>query len=464
MRHNALLHSAFSRRIEALLLVAVALVALLGFAMAHARSQLAHGSSPLDGLAGAWAPPTLLIVGLYILHFVLAWRRVDVEQLILPLVGLLLSIGLLLLWRLLPPWATWQQLTRGLLPGLVAMALLAMFPGLVERLRSDWPVTSSLVGLALLVATAFAGVRDEAGARLALRLGPLPAIQTSELVKLSLIIFLGWYVESEGRAAHGRAWSLGPLRLPPIRYVIPGTLFVSLASLALVKMSDLGAILILGALFLTLLYAGLKRRVFLTMVVIGLALSLAAGIVLARYWQPPAALQLRFAAFADPWSQEPLTIDGQPTGITIAQGPGYQIQQAIYAIVDGGIAGTGIGAGTPQNVPLAHSDMIFAAVAEELGAMGGLAVLACFAILLLRILRVAMLLPAGQVFERLLLVGIAAHLFAQVFVMVGGTVDLLPLTGVTIPFLSQGGMALTVNLLEIGLVLAVAQRLEGSAV
>jgi len=212
------------------------------------------------------------------------------------------------------------------------------------------------------------------------------------------------------------------------------------------------------------LYAGLKRRVFLAMAAIGLALSLAVGIVLARYWQPPAALQLRFAAFADPWSQEPLTIDGQPTGITIAQGPGYQIQQAVYAIVDGGIAGTGIGAGTPQNVPLAHSDMIFAAVAEELGGMGGLAVLACFAILLLRILRVAMLLPAGQAFERLLLVGIAAHLFAQVFLMVGGTVDLLPLTGVTIPFLSQGGMALTVNLLEIGLVLAVAQRLEGSAV
>jgi cell division protein FtsW (lipid II flippase) len=459
MRHRTLLHRAFSRRTEALLLVAVALVALLGFAMVHARSQVARGSSPLAGLADAWAPPLALIVGLYSLHFVLAWRHVDAEQLVLPLVGLLLAIGLLLLWRLLPPWATWQQLTRGLLPGLAAIALLALFPGLVERLRSDWPVTSSVVGLVLLVATAFAGVRDEAGARLALKIGPLPAIQTSELVKLSLIVFLSWYIESEGRAAHGRVWSLGPLRLPPVRYVIPGTLFVSLAALALVKMSDLGAILILGALFAILLYVGFERRVFLTIVAIGLALSLVAGVVLARYWQLPAALQLRLAAFADPWSEEPLTIDGQPTGLTIAEGPGYQIQQAVYAIVDGGITGTGIGAGTPENVPLAHSDMIFAAVAEELGAVGALAVLACFAILLLRILRVAMLLPAGQVFERLLLVGIAAHLFAQVFVMVGGTVNLLPLTGVTIPFLSQGGVALTVNLLEIGLVLAIAQRL-----
>jgi cell division protein FtsW len=80
--------------------------------------------------------------------------------------------------------------------------------------------------------------------------------------------------------------------------------------------------------------------------------------------------------------------------------------------------------------------------------------------LLLRILRVAAMLPAGQVFERLLLVGIAGHLFAQVFVMVGGTVNLLPVTGVTVPFLSQGGMALLINLTEVGFVLTLSQRLE----
>ena len=462
MRHSALQHRAFSRPIEALLLLGVALAAFLGFTMAHVTSQLAHESRPLSGLGIAWAPPLALTLGLFALHFTFVWRRIDAEQVILPILGLLLSIGLLLLWRLLPPWATWQQITRGLIPGFVAIVLLVSFPTWVERLRHDLPVTTSIAGLVLLVATAFAGVRDEAGARLALKIGPLPAIQTSELVKLSLIVFLSWYIESEGAAAHGRVWSLGPLRLPPVRYLIPGTLFVSLATLALVKMSDLGAILILGALFVALFYAGFERRIFLTMAAIGLALSFAVAIVLASYWQPPAGLQQRLAAFRDPWSEEPLLIDGQPTGVTIAQGPGYQIQQAIYAIVDGGITGTGIGAGTPENVPLAHSDMIFAAVAEELGAMGALAVLACFGIMLLRILRIAMLLPAGQVLERLLLVGIAAHLFSQVFVMVGGTVNLLPLTGVTIPFLSQGGVALTVNLLEIGLVLAIAQRLRVS--
>jgi cell division protein FtsW len=92
--------------------------------------------------------------------------------------------------------------------------------------------------------------------------------------------------------------------------------------------------------------------------------------------------------------------------------------------------------------------------------MTGLALLVMFTILLMRILRIALLLPPGQVFERLLLVGISVHLFVQILIMVGGTVNLLPLTGVTIPFLSQGGMALMINLAELGLALAIAQRLE----
>jgi cell division protein FtsW len=89
-----------------------------------------------------------------------------------------------------------------------------------------------------------------------------------------------------------------------------------------------------------------------------------------------------------------------------------------------------------------------------------LALLAFFALIWLRTLRVAVMLPAGQVFERLLLVGISVHLFTQVFVMVGGTLNLMPLTGITVPFLSQGGVALLVNITEIGFVLAMAQRLE----
>ena len=155
-----------------------------------------------------------------------------------------------------------------------------------------------------------------------------------------------------------------------------------------------------------------------------------------------------------------ILLQGQITGVTVSDGPGYQVQQAINAVVSGGLSGSGLGFGTPQYVPLAHSDFIFAAIVEELGSIIGLAVLILFAVLLLRSARIALRLPAEQVFERLLVIGICLHFFVQILIMVGGTLDLLPITGVTIPLLSLGGMALLINLTEIGLVLSLSQRLE----
>ena len=158
-----------------------------------------------------------------------------------------------------------------------------------------------------------------------------------------------------------------------------------------------------------------------------------------------------------------IMLNGQPTGITISAGPGYQIQQAIYAVISGGIIGRGLGFGSPDYVPLAHSDFILAAIIEEFGAIIGVAVLFLFVVLLLRIFRIVSLLPSSLIFERLLLVGIGAHLFIQVFVMACGTLNLIPVTGVTIPFLSLGGVALLTNMVEVGLALAIVCRLEGVA-
>jgi cell division protein FtsW len=253
---------------------------------------------------------------------------------------------------------------------------------------------------------------------------------------------------------------LGWLRLPGVRYLVPGVLFVAMAALALVQMSDYGAVLILGVIFIAMLYAGFETRVFAAISLLGLALAVLVGLVLFSSWEIPTIIRYRFLAFRDPWSQSMILMDGLPTGVTISQGPGYQIQQSIYAVIAGGLTGRGLGLGTPAYVPLAHSDFIFSAILEELGAVTGFAVLFLFAVVLLRILRLAVLLPGGQVFERLLLTGIAVHLFTQVFVMAGGALNLLPMTGVTIPFLSLGGVALLVNLAEVGIVLSLARRLE----
>lgn len=444
----------------AALLVGMAVVSL-GFFSVSAAQAVLQGQDPVSALPGAVTPLLVIVVSTLAFHFWLRMSKLRSEPILVPAVFLLFVIGVTMIWRLRGADGVWQQLTRGYIPGLIAAAVLIARPQLVERIRR-WTLPISLIGLALPFLTAVFGVVDETGARLALKLGPLPAIQTSEIIKLTLIIFLAGFIDREGQAAEGRGRPVfGWLRMPAIQYLIPGALFVALATLALVQMSDFGAALILAVIFVTMLYAGFETRVFVTVAGAGLIFGLIAGLILSQVWEVPAVIRYRFMAFLNPWSNEMITVNGQPSGITISEGPGYQIQQAIYAVIAGGLSGTGLGFGSPYYVPLAHSDFILAAILEEFGSIVGIAMLVIFAIVFLRIFRVVLLLPRGQVFERLLVIGIGAHLFVQVLVMAGGTLNLMPLTGVTIPFVSQGGMALLVNLTEIGIVLSVLNRAEG---
>ena len=449
-----------TRFTESFLLALVFIFAMLGFGLLAIGMQVKQGANQWSGLPGALLPA--LVIGLCSagLHVLMRKRGMQVDQLILPVSMLLFTTGLLMIWRLQGASGAWQQLFKGFLPGMAVIAVLIVKPRWVERIR-QWAIPICLTGLFMLVATAFLGVVDETGSRLALQLGPLPPIQPSEVIKLALVVFLAWYIDREGKQAEGRARPfLGWLRLPPIHYFIPGVLFVVLATLALVKMSDFGAVLILAFIFAGMLFTGFETRIFLTIGAIGLTLILMVTLILSFTWEVPTVIRYRFLAFQNPWSTEVILLKGQTTGVTVSEGPGYQIQQAIDAVVSGGLSGVGLGFGTPQYVPLAQSDFIFAAIIEELGSIIGLAVLILFTVLLLRTARIALMLPTEQIFERLLVIGICIHFFVQVFIMVGGTLNLLPITGVTIPFLSQGGMALLTNLTEIGLVLSLSQRLE----
>lgn len=433
--------------------------ALSGFGMATVALNLRAARPPLASITTGLGLATLAMLPFIALHVLLRVRRLHGEQLLLPAVALLTALGLSMVWRLRGAEGVLPQL-RSLLLGAALGAALIVQPRWIERLRRA-ALPASLCGLALAILTAAFGRVDESGARLALKLGPLPALQTTELIKLALIVFLAWFAEQEGRKVEGRArLVLGWLRLPPLRYFLPGALFIGVATLALVRMADYGAVLILLILFAGILYAAFETRTFATLVGLGAALAAPVAAVLALAWRVPDVIRYRFLAFLDPWSSAPYLLRGQPTGLTVSQGPGYQIQQSIYAILSGGLTGAGLGLGSPGLVPLAYSDFIFAALVEEMGAVVGIAALAFFGVLILRIFRLAARLPANQVFERVLCAGIGIHLLAQVTVMVAGTLDLLPMTGVTIPFMSQGGMALLVNLAEVGVALALLQRLE----
>jgi cell division protein FtsW (lipid II flippase) len=449
-----------SRLVEATGLTLILVIALLGFGSVSAAPLVRQGLDPTPVLPASLGLAVLVSAPLFGFHLFLRWRGLRGEQIIWPAVSLILVVGLIMIYRLRGTDGVSQQFWRGLVPGLVAAGFLVARPHWIEKIRRMAPLIG-LIGVILPIATSLFGVIDETGARLALKLGPLPAMQTSEIIKVAMIVFLAWHVEEQGRAAEGRARPfLGWLRIPALQYFIPGILFVSVATLALVQMSDYGAVLILGSIFIAMLYAGFETRIFMAVSTIGLGLAALVGWILSLTWKVPAAIQYRFMAYLDPWSTAVITINGQPTGITISEGPGYQIQQAIYAAIAGGITGRGLGFGTPQYVPLAHSDFIFAAILEELGSIIGIALLFLFAVLIIRFSRTVLLLPTGQVFERLLLVGIGVHLFIQVFIMAGGTLNLLPVTGVTIPFLSLGGVALIVNLTEIGIALAILRRME----
>jgi cell division protein FtsW (lipid II flippase) len=446
---------------QALLLAAG--LAAAGFFSAAAARQVRLGEDPAAVFPGALTIPAVLAVVLLVFHLLLNLRGLQTEQIVWPAVSLIFVIGLVMIYRLRGVDGAMQQLLRGYIPGVMLAALFIVRPQLIETLRR-FALPIGIFGLLLPFATALFGVVDETGARLALKLGPLPAVQTTELIKLSLIIYLAWHVEQQGQAAEGRARIfLGLLRIPALPYFIPGVLFVAVATLALTLMSDYGAVLILGAIFIAILYAGFETRTFLSVAAIGLILAVLVGLVLSFTWTVPAVIQLRFLAFLNPWSTQEVVINGVPLGINISQGPGYQIQQSVYAIIAGGLSGRGIGFGSPYYIPLAHSDFIFAAILEEFGSLIGVALLFLFGVLFMRLVRIVFLLPEGQVFERLLLVGIAAHLFAQVFVMVAGTLNIIPLTGITIPFLSQGGMALMVNLTQVGIALALCFRMEAKA-
>ncbi len=448
------------RRVEAFLLVLVFLLAALGFALTGAAGRIQQRQPPLAGLLVDLLPLFLLFALFAGLNMLLYLRRSRMDQLILPLTAAIFVLGLTMIFRLRGSQGVWQQLLRGFLPGMLLAAGLIARPDITDYIRR-WTVPISAAGLLLAFATSIFGVVDETGARLSLKLGPLPAIQISEMIKLVLIIFLAWFVDREGEEVEGRSRVLfGFLRVPAVRYFIPGILFVTLATLALVKMSDFGAVPILALIFVVMLYAGFETRVFATIAAIGLTLSLLVGLVLSVAWTVPAHIQYRYLAFLNPWSTAEMVINGQPTGTTISAGPGYQIQQAIYAVIAGGVSGRGLGFGNPTFIPLAATDFIFAAVLEEMGAMIALALLAFYIILILRIFRTAVLLPRTLVFERMLLVGIGVHFFTQVLIMVGGTLNLMPMTGVTVPFLSLGGAALMINLLEVGLVLSIGQRVE----
>jgi len=405
------------------------------------------------GLTGVLAPyePAVLVIYLVTLggaHVanVLAGRRSD--QVLLPVVGLLGGISLLLMQRLPQDLVTMDvgESTLGLgevqLIWLVLAVILATTLGIVVRSDSwlrQYKYTWAAAGIGLLLLTFVFGT-DVAGQRLSLRLGPF-AGQPSELLKVILVVFLAGYLSENRPLLIEQDTRIGPIRLPPLPYLAPMVAMWAIALLIVVIQRDLGAALLFFAVFLALVYAATGR---MSLVLIGAVLFFAGSALMANIFPH---VRDRIDVWLDPFA-DPL-------------GSGYQIVQSLLAFARGGLIGVGLGEGLPMvggrpPIPAVHTDFPLAALGEELGLVGVIAILGLFFVVIERGLRIGA--AAADDFRAILATGLALVIGVQAFIIAAGNLKVLPLTGVTLPFVSYGGSSLLVNAIVVGLLLALSDR------
>lgn len=380
------------------------------------------------GLLGIWA---LCTAALHIALGRLLPRR---DPIVLPLVMLMAGWGVTLVARLAPPFALRQAIWL-VVASLAALLVALLPPDLrpLRRYRYTWLIT----GLILLAATLVFGVNPsgaEDAPRLWLGFWPI-FFQPSEILKLLLIVFLASYLAEKREIITTSSFRLGRWNLPALPYLAPMLVMWGFCMVLLVWQRDLGTASLFFLIFLAMLYVSTGQAGYL---LAGLILLGLAGI--AGYWLF-GVVRLRVDTWWNPWPE--------------ADSRAFQIVQSLLAVAAGGLLGQGVGQGSPTFVPVVHSDFVFAAIAEEWGLFGGLGVLACLALLTARALRIA----AANVqhpFHSLLAAGVGVSLGVQSLLITAGVLKLLPLTGVTLPFVSYGGSSLLTGFVMVGLLLRIS--------
>ncbi len=367
-----------------------------------------------------FSPFALLLCALMPLLLVfqaLGLRRAfpHMDQQLLIIGNFLCALGILLLCRLRPDKAVKQFIYY--LAGIVGMVVITLFLAKAKNKRSLRYV-AAVLAIGSLSLTLIIG-KETFGAKNWIDLGFF-TIQPSEFVKLALIYVLSVSL-SENRRLRGN---------------LPALLFAGFCLILIVLQKDLGAVLICFVTCLFLYYAATG-----SLGLCSLALLAAAGGAVVMYHLFD-HVQLRVAMWQNPWVSP---TDG-----------GYQIVQALVAIGSGGMAGLGLGLGSPTTIPVYDTDFIFAALCEEMGILVGLMVILLYVILFLRAGLLA--LRSRSAFDSLLCVGVLASLAAQTFLIVGGVIKMIPLTGVTLPFISYGGSSMLSSMLMLGVLQGVAEN------
>jgi cell division protein FtsW (lipid II flippase) len=260
--------------------------------------------------------------------------------------------------------------------------------------------------------------------------------QPGEMAKLGLVIFMAAYLADHQKALREAHRRVGPFRFPEPRQLIPLLLAWGASVLILVWQRDLGASLLLFAGFVLLLYAATGASGYL---VSGALLALLGGFAAYQAFDHVQRRVIGWLAPFEHFSDE-----------------GYQIAQGLFALGSGSLSGAGPGLGRPDLIPNAATDFIFAAVGEELGFAASVATIALYSLLLAAGLGIAF--RSRDTFRKLLAAGLTLVFGVQVFLIIGGILRLVPLTGITLPFMSYGGSALVGNLILVALLLRISHE------
>ena len=409
--------------------------------------SLALGAYALVGLGKEERVPTgvagygaLLAGGYLFAHLVVRRFAPDADPIFLPTAGLLAGLGFAVVYRLDPERAAAQAswLVFGL--ALFSLTLIAIRD---HRQLDAYTYTIGLIGVLLLLLPLAPGIGTEIrGARVWVKLGTLQ-FQPAEIAKVLIVVFAASYLSARRQLLAVATRRLGPIALPEPRHLGPILVAwgVSLAVLFFEK--DLGSSLLFFGLVVVMLWVATGRGAYLALG----GLLFAAGALFA--YRSFEHVQDRVAVWLGALDPE------------FIQDEGFQIAQSLFAMATGGIAGVGLGLGRPQDIPDAPTDFVFAAIGEELGLLGTMAVLLLFVILVARGFRTA--LARSDDFGRLLAVGLSTILALQTFVIVGGVTRLIPLTGVTLPFVSYGGSSLVANFVLLALLVRVSSGTRSEA-
>ncbi len=375
-----------------------------------------------------------MVLGLFVVAH-LAIRRLapDADGLLLPLAGLLNGLGYVFIARMDDQLAGLQATWTG-----VGIAAFVATLVIVRRIREleRYRYTFLALGLALLVLPALPVIgREINGARIWISLGPMN-FQPGEAAKLCLAAFLAAYLVEKRELLAVSSLRIGPLYLPDPRHLGPLLGAWGVSVLIMVRQKDLGSSLLFFALFVLLIWVATERAAYL---LLGTTMFVGGAVVAHQLF---GHVQSRVSIWIDPWSR--------------AKEDGYQLVEAAFAMADGGLVGTGLGLGDSSRIPARETDFIFAVVAEELGLVGATAILLGYVLLLGCGFRIA--LRTEHPFEKLFATGLTTLLGVQAFIIIGGVTRVVPLTGVTLPFMSFGGSSLLANYVLLALLVRISDE------